>query len=144
MSEQLFHVGIKALVRNEHGEILLVGSRGSGSSARHLDLPGGRMEPNETFLQTLDRELLEEIGLSYIGEPKMLTTTLARIQILDPQGPRALLLVIYAVTLADGTMALGDEEEVSAWFSPSDAAEKLRFKYDETFCTQIATLGEVR
>jgi len=142
MSEQLFHVGIKALVRNERGEILLVGSRGSGSKPSHFDLPGGRMEPNETFLQTLDRELLEEIGISYRGEPTMITTTLARIQILDPQGPRALLLIVYAVTLKEGTITLGDEEEVSTWLSPVEAAEKLRFKYDDVFCSQIVTLGE--
>jgi len=141
--EQLFHVGIKALVRNERGEILLVGSRGPGSGTPHLDLPGGRMEPNETLFQTLDRELLEEIGLSYSGEPTMFASTLARIQILDPQGPRALLLIVYTVTLKEGSVTLGDEEEVSEWLSPTEAAEKLCFKYDEVFCAQVAALGEV-
>ncbi len=143
MSEQLFHVGIKAVVQNEHGELLLVGAHGQGQDAPRLDLPGGRMEANETFLQTLDRELREEIGVTYTGEPKLIATTLAQIQIADPHGARALVLVAYSVTLAEGPIVLGDEEEVYAWLSPSEAADKLRFKYDVAFCEQIVALGQV-
>lgn len=142
MSEQLFHVGIKALVRNARGEILLVGSHGRTQDAPRLDLPGGRMEPGETLLQTLKRELREEIGLTYTGEPVQITTTLAHLQIPDPHGARALLLVVYAVTLEDGPIVPGDEEEIYAWLPPSEAAKALLFKYDEAFCAFIGALGE--
>lgn len=141
MSEQLFHVGIKAIVQNEHGDVLLVGRRSRSQNAPHLDLPGGRMEPNESFLQTLDRELREEIGVSYAGEPKQVAATVSRIDIPDPLGTRALVLVVYFVRLTSTTIVLGDGEEVSAWLPPKKAAEALSSKYDENFCAVIAALG---
>lgn len=141
MSEQLFHVGIKAIAQNKRGEILLVGSRSQTEGTAHLDIPGGRMESNETLLQTLNRELREEIGLGYVGEPKQITATLSTIQIPDPQGARALLLVVYSVTLASDQIVLGDEEETYAWLSASDAAKALRFKYDAAFCELVESLG---
>lgn len=141
MSEQLFHVGIKAIAQNKRGEILLVGSRSQTEGTAHLDIPGGRMESNETLLQTLNRELREEIGLGYVGEPKQITATLSTIQIPDPQGARALLLVVYSVTLASDQIVHGDEEETYAWLSASDGAKALRFKYDAAFCELVESLG---
>ena len=54
MAEQLFQVGVKALVRDETGQILLV--RETTHEQSYWDIPGGRMEPGEDLLQTLERE----------------------------------------------------------------------------------------
>lgn len=144
MSEQLFHVGIKALVRNKRGEILLVGSQDKTSGQSRLDLPGGRMEPGETLLQTLDRELREEIGVSYVGEPTQYVATLSRIRIASPKGARGLVLVVYLVTLESEAFTLGSEEDTYAWLEPYEAAKALGSKYDELFCRQISAIGEDR
>jgi 8-oxo-dGTP diphosphatase len=50
-----------ALVRNAIGELLLVRKRGTEC----FMLPGGKIEPGETPLQTLVRELREELGATF-------------------------------------------------------------------------------
>jgi 8-oxo-dGTP diphosphatase len=50
-----------ALVRNATGELLLVRKRGTDC----FMLPGGKIEPGETPLQTLVRELREELGATF-------------------------------------------------------------------------------
>ena len=60
MSEQIFHVGIKALIQNDDGEVLLILNR---FPDRELwDIPGGRMDEGEEIIDTLKRELKEEIS----------------------------------------------------------------------------------
>ena len=48
-----------AMILNDKNEILLVRKQGS----IFFQLPGGKIKSNETFFQTLQRELLEEINL---------------------------------------------------------------------------------
>lgn len=50
-----------ALVQNATGELLLVRKRGTDS----FMLPGGKIEPGETPLQALARELGEELGTTF-------------------------------------------------------------------------------
>ena len=50
-----------ALVQNATGELLLVRKRGTDC----FMLPGGKIEPGETPLQTLIRELREELGTTF-------------------------------------------------------------------------------
>ena len=44
MAEALFQIGIKALIQNESGALLL-----RCNSSGRWDIPGGRMEPGETI-----------------------------------------------------------------------------------------------
>lgn len=55
-----------ACIKNINGEILLVKKRSSGI----WGFPGGGVEPNETILQALHREIKEELNLD-IGSPKL-------------------------------------------------------------------------
>ena len=50
-----------ALVQNATGELLLVRKRGTDS----FMLPGGKIEPGETPLQALAREVREELGATF-------------------------------------------------------------------------------
>lgn len=143
MPEQLFQIAIKALIRNSDGKVLLLCIPQFDGDDEHWDLPGGRMNPGETFAQTLRRELREEIGVDYGGEPKHVATVLSNITI--PVGDKRvpLALVAYEVDLPAGTtITLGaDEPETEFdWYAPADAAKRLAWKYTPDFCSAVAAL----
>ncbi len=55
MSMKKFYVGVKGLIQTEQGYLILKHAKG------HFDTPGGRIDGNEEFEQTLRRELSEEL-----------------------------------------------------------------------------------
>lgn len=59
MTEQVFHLGIKAIIHNARGEVLLL----KRVDREGWDLPGGRIQQGESVLETLKREVFEETGL---------------------------------------------------------------------------------
>lgn len=59
-AEQLFHIGVKAVIFNPHKQILLL----KRAQLNYWDLPGGRIQQNEEVLDALKREVQEETGLS--------------------------------------------------------------------------------
>lgn len=142
-AEQLFQIGIKAVAQNEKGEILLLAVPQWDDNPAHWDLPGGRMEPGEDFVQTLRRELQEEIGVTYDGPTEHMATVLSNITI--PVGDRRvpLILMPYKVQLPhDAVITLdpnGAEQEFE-WCNPAVAAERLLRKYPEEFCSAIKRL----
>jgi 8-oxo-dGTP pyrophosphatase MutT (NUDIX family) len=146
VAEQLFQVGIKALVQNSQGQILLLGlSKWKGLPA-YWDLPGGRMDPGETFLGTLKRELQEEIGcdLDLTEEnTELITAVLSNITIPVGKKQVPLILIPFKVQLPDNatiTLDPNSGEEDYAWCSPAEAAKRLNRKYPVSFCNQIKEL----
>jgi len=143
MAEQLFQIGIKGLIRNEQGKILLLKIPAWGGSPGYWDLPGGRMDPGETFVQTLKRELKEEIGEDYDGQPKHLATVLSNLTIPVGDIRVPLVLIAYEVALLRGTpITLNEDEPEEAydWFEPKVAAQELQKKYPQEFCDVVAVL----
>jgi len=143
MAEQLFQIGIKGLIRNEQGKILLLKIPAWGGSPGYWDLPGGRMDPGETFVQTLKRELKEEIGVDYDGQPKHLATVLSNLTIPVGDIRVPLVLIAYEVALLRGTpITLNEDEPEEAydWFEPKVAAQELQKKYPQEFCDVVAVL----
>jgi len=55
---QCFHVTVKGLVFDERGAVLFLKERDGV-----YDLPGGRLEHGETFVECLERECREEMGV---------------------------------------------------------------------------------
>ena len=60
MTEQLFQIGIKAIIRNDENQILLLKNKD------YWDIPGGRMDQGEDIEAALLRELNEEIGVDRV------------------------------------------------------------------------------
>ncbi|GAC1358267.1 MAG: hypothetical protein NVSMB31_18700 [Vulcanimicrobiaceae bacterium] len=91
------HLGTGILERN--GSILLVASRYPNHSEPLWNLPGGRQEPHELLPQTLQREFLEETGLtvavgrlvyvseSYDGAKQFSNTTFSVTAAGEPKAP---------------------------------------------------------
>ena len=60
-----YQVSLKALVTNEHGEVLALNAVPTGSFAGYFDLPGGRIDVGEFTVPLVDilrREIREELG----------------------------------------------------------------------------------
>lgn len=60
-------LGVRALVTDERGAVLLV----RHTYARGWYMPGGGIEPRETAIDALRRELQEEAGVDMIGEAQL-------------------------------------------------------------------------
>ena len=65
MTEQLFQIGIKAIIRNDENQILLLKNKD------YWDIPGGRIDQGEDIETTLLRELNEEIGVNHIAQKQL-------------------------------------------------------------------------
>ncbi len=50
-----FYVGVKGVIKEDRGYLILKSTKG------HWDIPGGRMDSDETFEQTIIREVSEEL-----------------------------------------------------------------------------------
>lgn len=137
---QTFQVGIKALITNDQGQILMVHIPEWSGNAAHWDMPGGRIDEGETFLQTLRRELQEEIGVDYTGDPKQLGAYLTNITIPVGDTRLPLIFVVYEVKLPEDTAITLDPESAEddyRWFSPAEAAEAFAFKLPADFCDLV-------
>jgi 8-oxo-dGTP diphosphatase len=141
--EQHFQIGVKGLIRNKKGEILMVRIPEWSGNPAHWDLPGGRMDPGESFLQTLKRELQEEIGVPYVGTPTQLVAVLTSITIPVGDTRVPLVFVIYEARIApDAQIKLdpNSAEEDFQWFPPAAAADNMGMKFSAEFCHLVRSL----
>jgi 8-oxo-dGTP pyrophosphatase MutT (NUDIX family) len=67
--EAFYRVSIKAIIRNEKGEVLLVKEQGGSWS-----LPGGGMDHGETDEEALAREMYEEVLITEKFQAKIIGT----------------------------------------------------------------------
>lgn len=66
-------VGVKILLKNSDGQYLLVrrNPKKYPEVGPKWDIVGGRINAGTTLLENLKREIKEEVGLDYTGEPKL-------------------------------------------------------------------------
>lgn len=139
MNRDLFFVGVKAVIMNDAGEILL--TQQTPHTIVLWDIPGGCMVPGEDFLATLTRELREEIGLTAIGQPVHFSTVLSIKPIFEGDKATPLILVSYIVHLLPGATPQSLENGVNlSWKSPKEAALLIADKYPSDFCTALSAL----
>ncbi len=164
-TEDTFHLGLKALIRNSLGQILLLKvdpNHLRNNRDPYWDIPGGRIHRGEAPATALAREVAEETGLDLSGQPEPFAMVLSNIRIplgshgTDSQphpnshsGPLTdpdvgLILSIYICPVADSaTIRLSHEHTDYHWYEPSDAAALLQVKYPIEFTDQIRNLQSV-
>jgi len=98
------HVVGAAIVQQQR---CLIAQRGEGMSlAGKWEFPGGKVEPGESPVAALAREIAEELGLQ-ITVADLLATGTATV------GARLITLDVYAATIASGTLALREHAQVT-------------------------------
>lgn len=139
---QLFYIGIKALIRNAQGLVLLMQADVTNHAAPvevYWDLPGGRMEPGENVQSALNREIQEETGIMDVPEGTFLTATLSNHTIPYDQGKMAgLMLMVYEINLPAGTkIHVSGEHTAYEWVTLSEAKRRLSHKYQPDFIAKL-------
>lgn len=144
MSEDVYHLGIKALIRNAEGKVLLLQvnpAKLNGERKDYWDLPGGRVQKGHTVPDTFKREVAEETGITDIQHAKQISMVLSNIRIpLGGDTSAGLILAVYECECADvNKVVLSDEHIAYRWFMPTEAAKLLEIKYPKDFCQTIAS-----
>ena len=136
MTEQLFQIGIKAIIRNDENQMLLL------KSQDYWDIPGGRMDQDEDIEAALLRELYEEIGVDRIANKQLWDVAKAVKQLPYGDIMTSLMLIVYRVQLpADQIPHSCEPGTTLHWVSPEEAADRLKNKYPGSFCQAIAQLS---
>ena len=138
--EKLFHIGVKALITNGHDKILVLRTIPFQNAAVHWDIPGGRIKEGDTVDETLRREVMEETGVLHITQIEFVTAVVSNIAIPVPGlGNVGLLLMIYTAHIpGDAAITLSEEHTTYEWVDHAEAAERLRYKYPDTFTALLA------
>ncbi|MBN2015793.1 NUDIX domain-containing protein [Candidatus Dojkabacteria bacterium] len=146
MNEDSFHLGIKALIRNKKGEILLLQTNPKElkgyDGEPYWDIPGGRIHRESTVEKTLKREVAEETGITNIKRLKPLSMVLSNVRIpISENESVGLILSVYICEVeGDFEIKLSDEHIAYNWFSPKEAADLLKVKYPREFTERIREL----
>lgn len=126
MNEDCFHLGAKALITNAGGKLLLL-KRHSGD----WDIPGGRIQKQESVAEALQREVYEETGLQ-IEEIKPFAMVLTERRIQLQPGDVGLILSVYRCSVrGDKEVRIGEEHADFSWFESVDAAEALKGSFPD-------------
>lgn len=144
-NEDIFHLGVKALIRNGEGKILLLQVNKkvlTKTSEAYWDIPGGRIQRGELPESALRREVQEETGIDVLENIRPFAMTLSNIRIPQESSSDVGLILwaftCYAPTLE--TIKLSGEHTVHGWFGPAEVMKKLSFKYPLDFLKKLETI----
>lgn len=126
MKVKTFHIAIKAVIVKDD-KALIVKDTGRYPG---FDLPGGKIDENETINQALKRELFEEIGLIDFKIEELLFV----FERSDYKNNNiSLMLIFYKVKANDFTVKLSEEHTEYKWISGKEFKEfvvKNEFRND--------------
>ncbi|MBI2464557.1 NUDIX domain-containing protein [Candidatus Shapirobacteria bacterium] len=145
--EDLSNLGVKAIISNGKGQILVLkvsqkaieNVKGYTGGVKY-DIPGGRVERGDTIGSTLAKEVMEETGYTVVNS-SYFATVFSQIRLKNEiAGDVGLILAIYKTEVADGEIKLNYEHDSFEWMSPLDASKAFGDKYSVEFCEKISQL----
>lgn len=114
--KNFFLIGVKLILENSSGEILLLRRSDKVSSAHRWDLPGGAVDAGEGPKQAIIRELREEAGIT------IPTAQLFSSYLNTEHEDDAIILGFHAKTDTD-EVTLSWEHEEYKWMSREEASQ---------------------
>lgn len=135
-NEKLFHVGIKALIENKQGQVLLLKAPAwkKGNVEAHWDIPGGRIQEGQSVKAVLAREIEEETGIKKIESDKFFSAVVSNHQIPFEDKMLGLVLMVYKVKISNGSkIRLSEEHTDYEWVDKKEAVKRLAQKYPPEF-----------
>lgn len=113
MAMKKFFVGVKAIIHDPERGVLLL------RDPRIVDVPGGRIDDNESFDETLMREISEELpGTKVISIGELLGTYRVPVDVKDDTG---LVLLFFRVEAnVPEPVVISDEHEEYMWVKRSE------------------------
>lgn len=141
----IFQVGVKALIRNSKGEILVLHDQPYPGRSEDLpiywDLPGGRIKDNHKAEETLRREVKEEISIKNIQINDLVIATATNFNVvIDGYTVRLMILIYECKIIGDHEIKLSEEHQNYGWFNPQKTAELLSIKYPKELLEVITNL----
>lgn len=133
--EQNYYLGIKGIIKNGSGEILLLKHQKG-----YWDFPGGRVNLGETPEQTLLREVEEETGLTNLKDIKAQSMVLSPIQISSSdRATRGLIFWYHTCSQSqDDPIRLSDEHTDYRWAIPDEVITSLVLSPEIQKCVSSA------
>lgn len=145
MKEDSFHLGVKAIIRNSKGEVLLLKTNPQTlkgySGEPYWDIPGGRIHKGSSVEETLKRELQEETGITSLNSMKPFAMVLSKVRIPVEGGDVGLILSSYICDVgAVQNIEISNEHTEAQWFTPQEASSLLSIKYPVEFVEKLKEL----
>jgi 8-oxo-dGTP diphosphatase len=112
----VLHIGDVVCAIIERDEQFLIARRSPGRHlARKWEFPGGKIEPGESEIEALERELREELGVE--------VEIIERLTPVEHRYPdRSLRLIAFRCRIVDGAPQAGEHEELR-WIGIDEARE---------------------
>lgn len=145
--EDCFHLGAKALIHNESGQLLLLQlnpNKSRNTREARWDIPGGRIQKGEHLETALKREVLEETGIATLLDIRPFMMVLTNLRIVAPTGADVgLIFATYLCTIPkDSNIQVSDEHIQFQWVNLNKAFELLSH-YPKELLEKLSTLQEV-
>lgn len=137
--EDSFHLGVKAIIQNPEGKILLLQTPDRKIEKAYWDIPGGRVHKNESVENALKREIYEETGLQHVNRIEPFVMTLSTIRIPVTNGDvRLIFSVFLCEVVGDASIRLSAEHIYFEWVECSRAAHLLSETFPSSLTEKLA------
>jgi len=130
--EDCFHLGVKVLIFNEKGQMLLLQLNPkkfdptTESDEVIWDLPGGRINRGELLHEALKREVYEETCLESIENIQSVSIDLTDVRVPVGTMDVGLIYATYSCEIKGNHSIRTSKEHLSyMWVSPDEAASRL-------------------
>lgn len=116
----IFRMAVKAFIRNEKGEILILKEAdeySDGTNSGKWQIPGGRIEPGESYDKALKREIKEETDLEIeIESPFTVGEWRPKIR-----GQKFQIVAVFFISnKTSGKVSLSEEHSDYKWIDPKN------------------------